>query len=281
MKSDLRQKKNSCTIISVIIPTFKPGLYIEECIKSISKQTLDSKSFEVILVINGCNEPWTSIIKALVSKYLSHHRVVVFQTDISGVSNARNIALDLSSGEYITFIDDDDFISPSYLEELLEKSSVNCVGISDSIYFEDKTGRYESLNIHHTEFLKLKKMEHPSVFLSRRFFNGPVMKLVHRSIIGSRRFDIRFHNGEDSLFMALITDRIREIKLTTSSAVYYRRIRENSATTTHRSFKLRSYNCFLSILTYSKYWLKSPFNYNPIFMLSRIIASIKSLILNR
>ena len=96
--------------ISVIVPTYKPKSYIWECLDSIYNQTLPKNDYELILVLNGCNEPYSTQIRAWLSKHESLG-VQFIQTDESGDSNARNLALDHVKGEYVTFIDDDDFIS--------------------------------------------------------------------------------------------------------------------------------------------------------------------------
>lgn len=264
--------------ISVIVPSYKPGGYLWECLDSLKQQTLNSAAFEVIIVLNGCCEPW----KSQISDYIKANKLTNFrllQTNEGGVSNARNIGLDNAKGEYITFIDDDDFISPTYLQSLLDVSSPNCVALTDSIYFDDETRQNNYDNLHHNEYQKLKGCLNPSLYKVRRFFNGPVMKLLHRDIIGSRRFDRRFSNGEDSLFMALISDRIKSCKFCPPNAVYYRRIRAESATTRKRPFHKRIANSLNAIAQYSKYWIRRPLNYKAAFMSSRIIAQIKNIIL--
>ena len=100
--------------ISVIIPTYKPGAYIWECLDSLRNQTLPKEDFELILVLNGCKDPYYSQIQEYIDKNLIGNNVNFIQTDTGGVSNARNIALDVAKGEYITFIDDDDYISASF-----------------------------------------------------------------------------------------------------------------------------------------------------------------------
>ena len=261
--------------ISVIIPTYKPQEYFKTCLSSIQKQTLSKDDFEVIIILNGCNAHWIHKVTELIECYSEDINIIFLHTSIPGVSNARNMGLEIAKGEYITFIDDDDYVSPSYLENLLACSSKDCVGLSDSIYVDDSTNTLNLTNIHHQEFIKLHNDTNPTIFSCRRFFNGPVMKLLHRSIIGDRKFDIKFKNGEDSLFMALISDRIKQIKFCTPDTVYYRRIRVNSATTKPRG-KINKFNNSLKLIKKDiYYWIKRPYEYNFIFMCSRILASIK------
>lgn len=106
--------------ITVIVPTYKPQSYLWECLDSIYNQTFSKSDYELILVLNGCNEPYNSQIK----DWLSEHKdlqVQFIQTDQGGVSNARNIAIDNARGEYVTFIDDDVFfLSCKYEKTMLD-----------------------------------------------------------------------------------------------------------------------------------------------------------------
>ena len=262
--------------ISVIIPTYKPKEYLWECLDSLNYQTLSKDRFEVLLILNGCNEPWNSEITIRLNTTYKELSINFIQTDTPGVSNARNLGLQKAKGDYICFVDDDDYVSPSYLEDLLKTSSINCVALTDSIYFDDNTLEKNLNNIHHKEYVKLSSDSIKlNLFNTRRFFNGPVMKLVHKSIIENRKFDPKFKNGEDSLFMALISNKIKEVKFTPSSAIYYRRIRTNSATTHKRSNKQKIANAHRLISKYISYWISNPLGYNSLFMISRILASLK------
>lgn len=106
------------------------------------------------------------------------------------------------------------------------------------------------------------------------------MKILHRDIIGRRRFDIRFKNSEDSLFMTLVSDKIESVRFTSSSAVYYRRIRRGSATTLHRTLRQKLLNQMRVSGQVCGYWIKNPVAYNLPFILSRFAAGIKSLIVD-
>lgn len=267
--------------ISVIIPTYKPGNYFKHCIASLQSQTIDKSLFEVIIILNGCNEPWYTETNELIRNYLSDININLIQTDLPGVSNARNIGIDNARGEYLTFLDDDDYISPTYLDELLKCSSPNCVGLTDSIYIDDLTGKEIVDNAHHRRFDRIRLKNNPSLLESRVFFNGPVMKLLHRNIISDRRFDKRFKNGEDSLFMFLISDKIKTLKYTTCNAIYYRRIRENSATTVRRDKMSILKNCLKLMIQYSMYYFQAPTHYNFIFYVTRELATVKNLLLGQ
>ena len=206
-----------------------------ECLDSVYNQTFAKSDYELVLVLNGCDEPFHSQIEDWLDNH-SDLQVQFFQPDEGGVSNARNIALDTAKGEYITFIDDDDLISPSYLKELYDKATPDTVSLCYPYAFND--GEIEKqLPYGITDAYKYC-IEHNCNKLAsrvRKFFSGPCMKLIPMSFIQGRRYDVRFKNGEDSLFMFLISDRINKIAFTSKEAIYYRRYRTNSATTNKRN----------------------------------------------
>ena len=101
--------------ISIIIPTYKPQSYLWECLSSLSNQTFPKEDYEILLVLNGCENPYKLEIESFISKRSSNVNIQLIHTLDAGVSNARNIALSYVKGEYVTFIDDDDFVSPLFL----------------------------------------------------------------------------------------------------------------------------------------------------------------------
>lgn len=265
------------TKISVIVPTYKPQVYLWECLDSIYNQSLSKSDYELVLVLNGCNEPYNSQI----NDWLSEHnkmQVQYVQTDMGGVSNARNIALDKAIGEYITFIDDDDYISPSFLQELLNNSSEKCVAISNTIAFDDVTRKELNEYIIAKTFNKCLKKKSISIIDARRFFAGPVRKLIHINIIGNRRFNVRYKNGEDTLFMFLISNQIKQISCTSKNAIYYRRIRKNSANMYKRTFLERLNNSFNLIKEYSSILIFSPQKYNIKLYVSNVLGALKTIL---
>lgn len=260
--------------ISVIVPTYKPQSYLWECLNSIYNQTFSKSDYELVLVLNGCNEPFHSQIKDWLGKH-SDLQVQFFQTDEGGVSNARNIALDNAKGEYITFIDDDDLISPAYLEELYDKVASDTVSLCYPYAFND--GEIEKqLPYGITDAYKYC-IEHNCSKLAyrvRKYFSGPCMKLIPISFIQGRRYDVRFKNGEDSLFMFLISDKIHKVSFTSKNAVYYRRYRNGSAIMSRKSIFAVIKNQLKMIREYSLIFLRHPFEYSLNFYQTRIIGAI-------
>lgn len=263
--------------ISLIIPTFSPQSYLWECLDSVYAQTFSKAEFEVIIVLNGCKEPYDSQIKA----WLQAHddlNVQYIQTDVGGVSNARNVALDIAKGNYVAFVDDDDIISPCYLQDLYDLASPDTVSLCYPYAFDDgkldEQLPYRITNAY--DYCVRNGCKHLSSKV-RKFFSGPCMKLIAMSIIQHRRFDVRFKNGEDSLFMFLISDKIKNVAFTSKNAIYYRRVRINSTATIYRPFINVFVNSLKLIIVYMKVYLSNWRNYNFYFFTTRILGSIKAI----
>lgn len=262
--------------ISVIIPSYKPSEYVWECLESLNNQTLNKECFEVIFVLNGCNDPWKSDLQKWFDTHLDLN-VNFIQTDSPGVSNARNIALSQIKGEYVTFIDDDDYVSDSFLEDVLQVASPQCVVLTDSRAFIDGKKGYIDNYAQHLIFKKCSLTNDQSILHARSIFNGPWMKLLPSSFIHGVSFDTSFKNGEDSLFMFEISKNISNIAYAENNAIYYRRIRQNSATTAQRStFILIRDNLRVSAAIVKRY-IKTPFSYNLPFFITRILAPLKNI----
>ena len=99
--------------VSVIIPVYNVENYLEKCVDSVLHQTL--KNVEIIIVNDGSTDNSQAIIDQLIKQNPS---IKAYQKDNGGLSSARNYALDVASGEYITFLDSDDYLDRDYLEIL-------------------------------------------------------------------------------------------------------------------------------------------------------------------
>lgn len=265
--------------ISVIVPTYKPQSYLWECLDSLRNQTFPKEDFEILLILNGCKDPYQSQIENYIFKNeIQNLRLI--QTNQPGVSNARNIGLDSAIGDYIAFIDDDDYVSPYYLEGLYKKVYPETISLCYPYAFNDD---YPDIQLPYSktdifEFYSNKKVNIKILSKVRKYFSGPCMKLIPMSIIQDRRFDVRLKNGEDSLFMFLISDRIKNITFSSDNAIYYRRFRINSAFTSKRSLYDVVKNFLYLNLSYFKIYIRGFYKYNFLFFITRILALIKGLV---
>ena len=107
------------SLISVIIPAYNAEKHIAKCLDSILTSTY--KNLEVIVVNDGS----TDNTKQVVESFLSDGRLILHNKENGGVSIARNIGLDMASGDYISFIDADDYIDEYFFERLVNQFAIN------------------------------------------------------------------------------------------------------------------------------------------------------------
>ena len=103
-------------LISVIVPVYKVEQYLDRCLQSIVNQTY--KNLEIILVDDGSPDNCPQICDEWAKR---DKRIKVIHTQNRGVSTARNIGIDVANGQYIGFVDSDDWIEEDMYEFLLKK----------------------------------------------------------------------------------------------------------------------------------------------------------------
>lgn len=260
--------------ISVIIPTYKPKDYLWECLDSLAAQTFAKDEFEVILVLNGCDEPYMSQIGKYIEEHKDDMTIKFLHTLQGGVSNARNMALEHAAGKFICFIDDDDYVSETYLERLYDKAGEDTIVISDTYYFEDGKADNHIPN-RMTELFSLMSPEGKAEYIKgRRFLFNGCMKLIPSKMIAGRRFDTSFTIGEDCMFMFMISDRLRYVDFTSADAIYYRRVRPDSALHSHTGRWKVFLNDMKLIWGYTSIYLGGLRRYSFHFFLTRLRGAL-------
>ena len=257
--------------ISVIIPTYKPDYYIWECLNSIATQSLDKEKYEVLIVLNGNKEPFFTKIDLYLKENDLYNFTLIY-TQEKGVSNARNIALDKASGKYICFVDDDDFLDKNYLEAMLKavlKYGHDGIIVSNYLNFDEKTG----LEKNRTSY-KLGSIK-KNLLSRRKVFSVICAKLIPFKIIDKIRFNTKFKNGEDALFMLEISKNIKYVAISENEIYYNRRLRINSANFRKKKISYILSNTFFLILNYAKFLFRK--SYSKIFILARIVAVMKGM----
>ena len=125
--------------VSVVIPIYNAEKYLEQCIDSIVNQTLSD--IEIILINDGSKDGSGEICK----KYLSDSRVIYYEKENEGLAAARQDGIDRASGEYIGFIDSDDWAEPDMYEKmyLAAKSNNSDVVLCNCFEYDEKKRREE------------------------------------------------------------------------------------------------------------------------------------------
>ena len=256
--------------ISVIIPTYKPKEYLWECLDSLVAQTFAKEDFEVLLVLNGCDEPYKSQIDRYIEAHKNDMNLKFLHTLQGGVSNARNMALEQAEGQFICFIDDDDYVSETYLERLYDKVGEDTIVISDTYYFEEGKADIQIPN-RMTELFEIMSPDGKAEYIKgRRFLFNGCMKLIPSKMIAGRKFDTSFSIGEDCLFMFLISDKLNYVDFTSADAIYYRRVRPDSALHSHTGRWKVFTNDMKLVAGYTKIYLSGLRRYSFHFFATRV-----------
>ena len=125
--------------ISVIVPVYKVEKYLDRCVESIVNQTY--KNLEIILVDDGSPDNCPAMCDAWIEK---DERIRVIHKENGGLSSARNAALDISTGEYVCFVDSDDWIDSDMIEVLVRCVSEKKADVAMCGFYMDYSGERES-----------------------------------------------------------------------------------------------------------------------------------------
>ncbi len=218
-------------LVSIIVPAYNVEKYITECLESLLKQTY--RNIEVIVVDDGSHDSTWEIISGFMKK---DSRICGFHQENKGVSGARNFALDKASGDYIQFVDGDDYIPQDAVEKLvtaIETQKADWVNFQYHRVDEDGNALEE---YHFTKgFIDLSDRNAKLSFLRDiliEYHAGYEIwnKLYVSDLIkkGDLKFDEKCHMGEDLEFnirYSLLAGNL----LCIEDRLYYYRIRGGSA----------------------------------------------------
>ena len=217
-------------MISVIVPVYNAEKYLDRCIQSILTQTYTD--FELLLINDGS----TDSSGAICDRYAEQDsRVRVFHKENGGVSSARNMGLDNAKGEWIAFVDSDDWVLDSYLYNLVSHSHNVDLVISYAEYLYSNGER--------------KKEEYASRMVSNEidvlftendlsWHTSPWAKLFNKKFCDQLRFIEGMHIGEDLVF--LYTYMLKSNKIYVSSDTDYIYSVESQNSLTKRVNRLQS-----------------------------------------
>lgn len=217
-------------MISVIIPVYNAEKTLANCLDSVLSQ--DYKDIEIIAVNDGSLDNSHEI--------LMHYkaidcRIKVLSQQNSGVSCARNKALDVAQGEYIMFVDSDDTIQSNACSKALcsMKDDVDMVIFGLNIYRNGKL-----LRTPHLETRKFKLRNSIDAYWNLRKINlGPCNKLYKKSLI-KKQFDTTLSLGEDTLFVLEYMKNVRDVSCLENCLYNVRLDNENSLNRKYRDNRL-------------------------------------------
>ncbi len=200
--------------VSVIIPVYNTEKYLRECIDSVLNQTFDD--FEVLLINDGSSDKSGQICEEYVHR---DKRVKVFHKENGGVSSARNLGLDNAIGEWITFVDSDDWISTNYFDLLKNSDSIDLILLNMNRFLNKK--KIVLLDFNNIEYNLKDFVENYNLY---PHYAGPCGKFYKNIIISKNniRFNENLSRSEDAIFNLNYIFKCGKIRLTNKAFYNYR-----------------------------------------------------------
>ena len=207
-------------MISIVIPVYNVEMYLPQCLDSVLSQTYTN--YEVILVDDGSPDGSGAICDAYAQK---DSRFRVIHQKNAGVSAARNNGIEQAAGEWVTFIDSDDWVEPNYLSNFrLDESNGIDLIIQGIEYYDHRDGHF--FNPWSFKDCVLKKQDFRLGFAENRLMEVgfPVGKAYCKKLLidNDLRFDSRISFHEDHIFVLDYYKMCHSIRLVSATDYKYR-----------------------------------------------------------
>ena len=220
--------------VSVIVPCYNCEKYIEKCIGTILEQSCSE--IELIVVDDGSTDATPTLLSKLAA---DDPRVVLLCDEHKGVSGARNAGLAIARGEYVVFVDGDDYLAPDFLEYML--SVAEQTG-ADFCFSQNCYTRSDEEQIGQDRIFAVSSSEATARLLSPHVIVGCWNKIYKRAFLDAcgLRFSTDLFYGEGLVFIVTAAQRAKTVGVGCRKGYYYRRSNEASATTRFSIDKLRN-----------------------------------------
>ena len=222
--------------LSIIIPVYNAEQYLKKCLESVFQQNLKLEDFEVICINDGSTDKTQQILEEFQKKYTN---IILENQENFGEAISRNKALSLSKGEYITFLDSDDYYDALTLSKALQiiaSQNLDILYLKMNHISEDYQFIQSLPNLSENEILSGLKHE-------RRPFPATIYK---KSVIGEIQFPLNIIVGPDSVFNALVQSKAKRVSFS-SDLVYNYLVRPNSLS--KKAITEEGYQGFINAIT--------------------------------
>lgn len=207
------------TKVSLIVPIYNSQNYLEKCIKSLISQTL--KDIQIILINDGSTDNSEKIIKSF-----DDERIVYISKNNEGIGKTRNLGIDKATGEFLAFVDSDDYLNEHFCEYMYQKAVNDDCDLVVCDFFEE---RNTLVGIKFKDFKDTNLRETPELI---NYINlGPCNKLYKKSLFDdkSNRFEenLKYEDAPFVVKMLVSANRIGKV----NDYLTYYVIHSNSETT--------------------------------------------------
>lgn len=208
-------------MISIIVPVYNVDKYLETCVASLIAQTYED--FEIILINDGSTDGSAAICDKWAEK---DRRVRVLHQENKGLAEVRNKGLELARGEYIAWVDSDDYVDKHYLEYLMSTMETTGADMVMCSFYTDTDGDVEATG---RKVFRAEEMNRQN-FLERLYTSG-MYSVVWNKLLSKEAYQgIQFPTGrvfEDSSVMQRLTKNCNKIVVIEEPLYFYRRHKES------------------------------------------------------
>lgn len=219
-------------LVSILIPVYNTEEYLPKCLDSIVNQTYSN--LQVVIIDDGSKDASLSIAQ----KYAKQHPYIeVYHQENQGVASTRNNLLDKVKGDYVLFIDSDDWCELDMVEYLVNNATINNTDlivcgmvVNDALIRMDFQERM------------LSQEECIKIFLFHQEITGSLCnKFIKKSLLHNLYFQYDISYGEDALFCWSFLQKAKQIMMTNRQLYHYRM---NNFSISHKTFGIQKYSAY-------------------------------------
>ena len=202
-------------LVSIIVPVYNLESYIQLNIDNLAAQTY--KDIEIIYVDDGSTDSSAQIIKVAAQK---DGRIKYYYKENGGVSSARNLGIEKSNGEYIMFVDGDDYLHYKAVELLLDAlisndADVSCCQFKETYSLDEYKNELSNQSVSLYEFNRLPDEKDNVIFITA------CTKIIKKEFVCGIEFPNDISIGEDRYFMLLLLNRIKKLAYIQEPLYFY------------------------------------------------------------
>jgi glycosyltransferase involved in cell wall biosynthesis len=210
---------NNTALISVIIPVYNAERYLKRCVDSVLTQTYSN--LEIIIVDDGSTDSSAVLINGMVSKY---ENISVYYKKNGGVSSSRNVGIKMAKGDFLTFVDADDWLEKDALMNMLELSLESGADCVRTMYYVDSLHDSKAVNLSVKEGLYVGSdiglLLHD--FIGEKESCFVFLLLIKKSLISQLQlFNEKIHMMEDMCYYTDILSTTQSIYISNTKTYHY------------------------------------------------------------